>query len=327
MSGLRIAVLDDYAGVALAMADWSGLGRVTVFRDTLDDPDALAARLAPFDVVCLMRERTPMPAALIARLPRLRLIVTTGPRNAAVDTEFAAARGITVCGTPSRRTTTAELTLALILAASRRLIPESASLRAGRWQVGLGRDLHGLTLGLVGLGTIGAQVAALGRAFGMAPLAWSPNLTPERAAAGGAAFAPSLAALMAASDVVSVHMVLSARTAGLIGAADFAAMRPGVLFVNTSRAGLVDGAALLAGLRAGRPAQAALDVFEAEPLPAGDPLNDPTLQDEGRLLLTPHLGYATEATFRLFYAETVAAVRAWAAGAPIRVIAAPAAPG
>lgn len=327
MSGLRIAVLDDYAGVALAMADWSGLGEVVVFRDTLDDPDALAARLAPFDVVCLMRERTPMPAALIARLPRLRLIVTTGPRNAAVDTEFAAARGITVCGTPSRRTTTAELTLALILAASRRLIPESASLRAGRWQAGLGRDLHGLTLGLVGLGTIGAQVAALGRAFGMAPLAWSPNLTPERAEAGGAAFAPSLAALMAASDVVSVHMVLSARTAGLIGAADFAAMRPGVLFVNTSRAGLVDGAALLAGLRAGRPAQAALDVFEAEPLPAGDPLNDPTLQDEGRLLLTPHLGYATEATFRLFYAETVAAVRAWAAGAPIRVIAAPAAPG
>jgi phosphoglycerate dehydrogenase-like enzyme len=323
VSGLRIAVLDDYAGVARVMADWSGLGEVVVFRDTLDDPDALAERLAPFDVVCLMRERTPMPAALIARLPRLRLIVTTGPRNAAVDTAFAAGRGITVCGTPSRRTTTAELTLALILAASRRLIPEAASLRAGTWQAGLGRDLDGLTLGLVGLGTIGAQVAALGRAFGMTPLAWSPNLTPERAEAGGAGFAPSLAALMAAADVVSVHMVLSERTAGLIGAADFAAMRPGALFVNTSRAGLVDGAALLAGLRAGRPAQAAVDVFAAEPLPVDDPLNDAALQDSGRLLLTPHLGYTTDATFRLFYRETAAAIRAWAAGSPIRVIAAP----
>lgn len=320
---MKIAVLDDYAGAALRLADWSGLGEVTVFADTLADAEQLAERLAPFDVVCLMRERTAMPAALIARLPKLRLIVTTGPRNAAIDTEAAAAQGIMVCGTPSRRTTTAELTLLMILALNRRLLPEVASLRAGRWQAGLGRDLHGLRLGLVGLGTIGAQVAALGRAFGMEVAAWSPNLTAERAAAGGVDLAPSLEALMAGADVVSVHMVLSARTAGLIGADAFAAMKPDAVFVNTSRAGLIDTSALLAALRAGQVGAVGLDVFDREPLPADDPLNDAALQDAGRLLLTPHLGYATEATFALFYRETVAAIRAWAAGQPIRVIAAP----
>ncbi len=321
---MRIAVLDDYARAALRLADWSGLGEVTVFSDTLADEDALAARLAPFDVVCLMRERTPMPARLIARLPDLRLIVTTGPRNAAIDSAAAAARGMTVCGTPSRKTTTAELTLLLILALNRRLIPEVTSLRAGGWQAGLGRDLHGLRLGLVGLGQIGGQVAALGRALGMEVAAWSPNLTAGRAAEVGADLAPSLTGLMAAADVVSVHMVLSDRTRGLIGATAFAAMKPGAVFVNTSRAGLIDTSALLSALRAGRPWAAALDVFDTEPLPADDPLNDSALQDAGRLLLTPHLGYATEATFALFYRETVAAIRAWQAGRPIRVIAAPA---
>lgn len=317
---MKIAVLDDYAGAALRLADWSGLGEVTVFADTLADPDALAARLAPFDAICLMRERTPMPGALMARLPNLRLIVTSGPRNASIDLGAAAARGITVCGTPSRKTTTSELTLAMILAVSRRLLPEAASLRAGRWQAGLGRDLHGLVLGLVGLGSIGQQVATLGRALGMTVTAWSPNLTAGRAAEGGASLAPSLRDLMAGADVVSVHMVLSARTQGLIGAADFAAMKPDALFVNTSRAGLIDTAGLLAGLRAGRPGAAALDVFDAEPLRGDDPLNDAGLQDSGRLLLTPHLGYATEQTFALFYAETVAAIRAFQAGNPIRVL-------
>jgi len=322
---MRIAVLDDYAKAALTLADWSGLGAVTVFSDTLTDEAALAGRLEPFEVICLMRERTPLPASLLARLPRLRLVVTTGPRNAAIDSAAAAARGVTVCGTPSRKTTTSELALLLILALNRRLLPQVASLRAGTWQQGLGRDLHGLTLGLVGLGQIGTQMATLGRALGMQVSAWSPNLTPERAAGGGATLAPSLPALMAASDVVSVHMVLSDRTRGLIGATAFAAMKPDAVFVNTSRAGLIDTPALLAGLRAGRPGAAGLDVFDTEPLPADDPLNDAALQDAGRLLLTPHLGYTTEATFRLFYTQTVAAIRAWVQGRPINVIAAPAA--
>jgi phosphoglycerate dehydrogenase-like enzyme len=322
---MKIAVLDDYTGAALDLADWSGLGEVRVFHDTLTDEGALAERLAPFEVLCLMRERTPLPARLIVRLPNLRLIVTTGPRNASIDTAAAASRGITVCGTPSRKTTTAELTLLMMLALNRRLIPETASLRAGRWQAGLGRDVHGLVLGLVGLGQIGQQVAALARALGMTVRAWSPNLTPARAAEGGAEPAPSLQALMAGADVVSVHMVLSDRTRGLIGAREFAAMKPDAVFVNTSRAGLIDTGALIAGLRAGRPGAAGLDVFDAEPLPARDPVNDAALQEAGKLLLTPHLGYTTEATFRLFHTETVAAIRAFQAGTPIRVIAAPAA--
>lgn len=320
---MKIAVLDDYAGAALRLADWSGLGEVTVFSDTLSAPDALAARLEPFDALCLMRERTPLPESLLARLPRLRLIVTTGPRNAAIDTVAAAARGITVCGTASRKTTTAELTLLMMLALNRRLMPEVASLRRGTWQAGLGRDLHGLKLGLVGLGQIGQQVATLGRALGMSVTAWSPNLTADRAAEGGAELAPGLDALMATSDVVSLHMVLSERTQKLIGAAQIAAMKPDAVFINTSRAGLVETGALLAGLRAGRPFAAGLDVFDHEPLAVDDPLNDRALQDEGRLLLTPHLGYTTEATFALFYTQTVEALRAFAAGSPIRVIAAP----
>ena len=320
---MKIAVLDDYAGAALRLADWSGLGEVTVFSDTLSAPDALAARLEPFDALCLMRERTPLPESLLARLPRLRLIVTTGPRNAAIDTVAAAARGITVCGTASRKTTTAELTLLMMLALNRRLMPEVASLRRGTWQAGLGRDLHGLKLGLVGLGQIGQQVATLARALGMSVTAWSPNLTADRAAEGGAELAPGLDALMATSDVVSLHMVLSERTQKLIGAAQIAAMKPDAVFINTSRAGLVETGALLAGLRAGRPFAAGLDVFDHEPLAVDDPLNDRALQDEGRLLLTPHLGYTTEATFALFYTQTVEALRAFAAGSPIRVIAAP----
>jgi phosphoglycerate dehydrogenase-like enzyme len=318
---MKIAVLDDYTGDALHLADWSGLGEVSVFRDTLTDEVALAARLAPFTVICLMRERTPMPASLIARLPNLRLIVTTGLRNAAVDNAAAAAHGITVCGTPSRKTTTAELTLLMMLALNRRLLPEVASLRAGMWQAGLGRDLHGLVLGLVGLGQIGQQMATLGRGLGMNVQAWSPNLTPERAAEAGTERAPSLRDLLTRADVVSVHMVLSERTRGLIGAADFAVMKPDAVFLNTSRAGLIDTAALIAGLRAGRPGAAGLDVFDAEPLGRDDPVNDAALQDAGKLLLTPHLGYTTEATFRLFYGETVTAIRAFQAGQPIRVIA------
>ncbi|MGP9818600.1 D-2-hydroxyacid dehydrogenase family protein [Salinarimonas sp. NSM] len=320
---MRIAVLDDYAGVALRLADWSGMGEVVVFRDTLADEDRLVARLGPFDVVCVMRERTPLPGRVLSRLPRLRLIVTTGPRNAAIDVEAARANGITICGTASRKTATSELTMAMILALSRRLAPESAALLDGRFQTGLGRDLAGATLGLIGLGVIGAQVAALGRAFGMDVCAWSRNLDDARCAEVGVSRCASLADLMARADVASVHLVLSERTRGLVGADAFAAAKPDAVFVNTSRAAIVDTKALLDALREGRLGMAGLDVFDEEPLPPDDPVLDRALIASGRLLLTPHLGYATEATFSLFYRETVEAVRAWLAGTPVRVIAAP----
>ena len=319
---MRIAVLDDYAGAALRLADWSGLGEVEVFGDTVTGIDVLEARLKPFEVICVMRERTPMTAALMARLPNLRLIVTTGPRNASIDLAAAKARGVLVSGTESRKTTTSELAMLMILALNRRLLPEVAALHgAPGWQLGLGRDLAGLTLGLIGLGNIGAQMASLGRAFGMEIVAWSQNLTQARCDEVGAARMQSLPALMARADVSSVHLVLSDRSKGLVGAEAFAAAKPGHVFVNTSRGPIVDSAALLAGLRAGRPAIAGLDVFDTEPLPMDDPLRDRALIERGALLLTPHLGYTTQATFEVFYRQTVEAVRAWQAGAPIRQLA------
>ncbi|MCC5978728.1 MAG: D-2-hydroxyacid dehydrogenase family protein [Salinarimonas sp.] len=320
---MKIAILDDYAGVATHLADWAGLGEISVFRDTLKDEDALAARLEPFDILCVMRERTPIPANLIARLPNLRLIVTTGPRNASIDLEAATARGITVCGTASRKTTTSELSVAMILALSRRLIPEAANLMAGNFQRGLGRDLAGLTLGLIGLGNIGAQMALLGRAFGMEICAWSQNLTQARCDELGVTRCESLDALMARADVVSVHLVLSERTRGLVGAQAFEAAKPDAIFVNTSRAAIVDTDALLDALRAGRLGKAGIDVFDEEPLPADHPIVDRELIAQGRLLLTPHLGYVTQETFKVFYRDTVEAIRAWQAGRPVGVIAAP----
>ena len=316
---MRIAILDDYAGQALALADWGQLGaEVTVFSDTITDPDALADRLDGFDVVCLMRERTPFGADLIGRLPNLKLIVTTGPKNAAIDVAAARARGITVSGTQSRKTTTSELAMLMIMALNRRLMPEVASLNAGGWQVGLGRDLDGLTLGLIGLGNIGAQMSVRARAFGMNVIAWSQNLTADRCAELGVGQASSLPELMSRSDVSSVHLVLSERSRGLVGREAFEAAKPGHVFVNTSRGPIVDSPALLAGLRAGRPAMAGLDVFDTEPLPADDPLRADDLIADGRLLLTPHLGYTTQETFRLFYRQTVEAIAAWAKGTPIR---------
>lgn len=318
---MKIAVLDDYAGAALQLAEWSGLGEVTVFRDTVVGLEALAARLAPFEVICVMRERTPMTAEVLALLPKLRLIVTTGPRNLSIDLAAAKARGIVVSGTQSRKTTTAELAMLMMLALNRRLMPEVAALHGPQgWQVGLGRDLAGLTLGLIGLGNIGAQMAALGRAFGMEIVAWSQNLSQDRCDEVGAERMQSLPALMARADVSSVHLVLSERSRGLVGAEAFAAAKPGHVFLNTSRGPIVDTGALLAGLRAGRPAMAGIDVFDVEPLPADDPLRDRALIESGALLLTPHLGYSTQATFEVFYTQTVEAVRAFQAGAPIRVL-------
>ena len=317
---MKIAILDDYADVALTYGDWDGLGEVTVFRDTLPAGPDLVQRLLPFDALCIMRERTPIPAELIAALPRLRLIVTSGPRNGSIALDAAKAAGITVCGTESRKTTTSELTLLLMLALNRQLLPNAARLRAGGWQGALGRDLAGLRLGLVGLGKIGAQVATLANALGMEVCAWSQNLTEARAQACNARLMPGLAELCAASDIVSVHLVLSERTRNLISAEHFAAMKPGAVFVNTSRAAIVDQSALLDGLRKGAPTAAGLDVFDIEPLPAAHPLRDAELLDSGRLLLTPHLGYTTEATLRLFYAQMAEAVRAFQNGQPVRML-------
>ncbi|TNC09247.1 D-2-hydroxyacid dehydrogenase family protein [Methylobacterium terricola] len=315
--GIRVAVLDDYQGVAAGLADWAGLGpsaAVEFLREPVPRAEA-AARLAPYDVLCLMRERMPLDAALIAQLPALKLVVFTGGRNPSVDTAALQARGITVCNTRNGEggIATAELTVALMLACARSLPREFANMAGGRWQETLGEGLEGRCLGLVGLGRIGARVAAVGRALGMRVTAWSPNLTPERAEAGGAELA-TRAALFSESDVVSLHMVLAPSTRGIVGAAEIARMRRGAILINTSRGPLVDEAALIAALREGR-IRAGLDVYDREPLPADHPL-----RSVPNAVLTPHLGYVTDSTFRMFYEDTVEAIAAWRRGAPVRVV-------
>ncbi|MEM6680499.1 MAG: D-2-hydroxyacid dehydrogenase family protein [Pseudomonadota bacterium] len=320
---MRIAVLDDYQGVAKSLTDWSALeaagAEVTVFCDTIGGA-ALVERLRPFEVVCLMRERTPFPAALIEALPALRLIVTTGMRNLSIDLDAATARGIIVCGTEGRGPTTAQYTMALILAATRRLVTEADAFAKGGWQQGLGRDLAGLTLGLIGLGRLGAQVADLARPFGVDLVAWSENLTEARAGEVGARRAPSLRALLEEADIASIHLLLSDRTRGLICAGELAAMKPDALLVNTSRGPIVNEAALVAALRAGRPGMAAIDVYSEEPVPADHPLRATDLIAEGRLLALPHIGYVSRQTYEIFYAQTVEAIEAWRSGTPIRRI-------
>ncbi|MET9620088.1 D-2-hydroxyacid dehydrogenase family protein [Streptomyces sp. NPDC006464] len=314
---LRCAVLDDYQGVALASADWSALaGRVDVrvLREHLTDRDALVAALEDCEIVVVMRERTPMDAELLDRLPRLRLLVTSGMRNASIDLAAAARLGITVCGTTSSAEPPAELTWALILGLARHVRTEAQGLReGGPWQSTVGTDLAGRTLGLLGLGRIGSRVARVGLAFGMDVLAWSPHLTDERAAEHGVRRASDKRELMARSDVVSLHLVLSDRTRGIVGEDELRAMLPTARLVNTSRAGLVDGEALLRALREGWIAGAGLDVFATEPLPADDPLR--TLPN---VLALPHLGYVTEANYARFHGGAVEDIEAWLAGAPIR---------
>ncbi|MDA2806691.1 D-2-hydroxyacid dehydrogenase family protein [Nocardiopsis suaedae] len=317
---LRCAVLDDYQGVSLSMADWSPLeGRVDVrvLTRRIADPDELAAEIGDCAIIVAMRERTPFGADLLRRLPRLRLLVTTGRRNASIDLEAAAAAGVTVCGTSSAVHPTAELTWALILGLARHLPTEARAFReGGPWQSTVGTDLDGRTLGVLGLGRIGGRVARVATAFGMEVLAWSENLTEERAADAGAHLARSKEELLGGSDIVSVHLQLSERTRGLLGDAELRAMRPHAYLVNTSRAGIVDRAALLAALREGRIAGAGLDVFDTEPVPDGDPLR--TLPN---VLATPHLGYVTERNYRTFYGEAVEDIAAFLDGAPVRTLA------
>ncbi|MEV0227925.1 D-2-hydroxyacid dehydrogenase family protein [Nonomuraea sp. NPDC050786] len=313
---LRCAVLDDYQGVALGLADWSRV-RATSFRGHFTDRDELVAALHDYEIVVAMRERTPFPAEVLDRLPNLRLLITTGMRNAAIDLEAALARGVTVCGTGSSSTPPVELTWALILGLTRHLVPEATALRAGGpWQSTLGTDLHGRTLGLLGLGKIGSRVAEIGRAFGMDVVAWSQNLTRERTDALGVRLAPGKDALLTEADIVSVHLVLSARTRGLIGERELSLMRPDAYLVNTSRAAIVDQEALAAALQAGQIAGAGLDVFETEPLPAGHELR--TLPN---VLATPHLGYVTELNYRTYFREAVEDIDAFLAGAPVRRLA------
>ncbi|WP_416969459.1 D-2-hydroxyacid dehydrogenase family protein [Streptomyces sp. 4F14] len=316
---LRCAVLDDYQGVALTSADWSALdGRVEVrtLRENVTDRDRLASELADCEIVVAMRERTPFDADLLGRLPELRLLVTTGMRNASIDLTAAAAQGVTVCGTASSATPPAELTWALLLGLARHLTVESRALRDnGPWQSTVGQDLAGRTLGLLGLGRLGSQVARVATAFGMDVLAWSQNLTAQRAADAGAQLASSKEDLLTRSDFVSIHLVLSDRTRGLLGAPELRAMRPHAYLVNTSRAAIVDRDALVHALREGWIAGAGLDVFETEPLPADDPLR--TLPN---VLATPHLGYVTERNYRTFYGEAVEDITAFLTGEPVRVL-------
>ncbi|MFG2306586.1 D-2-hydroxyacid dehydrogenase family protein [Actinacidiphila glaucinigra] len=312
---MKIAILDDYQGVALGLADWDALrADVHVFRDAFQDEEAVVAALAGFEVVVAMRERTPFPASTLDRLSDLKLLVTTGPVNAAIDLDAARRAGITVCGTGYFGHPTAELTWALILSAAR-LIPQQVdSVRRGGWQQGLGTSLRGATLGLLGLGRLGTAVAEVGRAFGMRTIAWSQNLTPDAAQAKGAEYVPR-DELFARSDVLSIHMVLSESTQGLVGARELGLMKPTAILVNTSRGPLVDEAALIAALTEERIASAALDVFDREPLPAGHPLR--TLPNA---VVTPHIGYVSRDLYEVFYRDAVEDIAAWSAGTPVRTL-------
>jgi phosphoglycerate dehydrogenase-like enzyme len=308
-----VAVLDDYQRVALTSADWSGLpAEVTVFDTHLDGAGAVVAALAGFDVVVAMRERTPFPAEVLRRLPALRLLVTTGAANASIDVGAARSLGITVCGTGASAASAPELTWALLMALVRHVPTEDANVRAGRWQTTVGRDLDGATLGLLGLGRIGQRMARYGAAFGMTVLAWSQNLTAATAGEHGATLV-TREALFERSDVVSVHVKLSDRTRGLVGADELRRLGPDGLLVNTSRGPIVDEAALLAALRDGTIAGAALDVFGTEPLPADSPW-----RTAPNTVLTPHVGYVTREQYGVFYRDAVEDVRAWLAGAPVR---------
>lgn len=320
MTAIRCAILDDYQDAALAAADWATLEpavAITRFADNVADRDALAQRLAAFEIVVAMRERTAFDAALFARLPNLRLLVTTGMVNAAIDMAAAKAAGVTVVGTRGSVGPAAELAWGLLLALMRNIPAENANFHAGgpQWQRTTGRDLRGRTLGVVGLGKLGQRIIAYGRAFGMDVVGWSKNSTPGRCDGLGIGYAASLHDLLSRADVVSLHLTLNAETRGIIGVAEFERMKPGAVLVNTSRGPLVDEAALVAALRGGRLAGAGLDTFDTEPLPL-----DHALRGLPNVIATPHLGYVTDETYRIYYGDAVEDIRAWLDGTPVRVL-------
>ncbi|MFC5448616.1 D-2-hydroxyacid dehydrogenase family protein [Paenibacillus aestuarii] len=315
---LRCAILDDYQQVALTAADWSQMMdkvEVKSIERHIDQQDELVEQIADCEIVVIMRERTPFRADLLARLPRLKLLITTGMRNASVDMAAAAAQGITVCGTGGAGNATAELTWALILGLARNIVQEHNAIRSGGWQSTIGTDLYGKTLGVLGLGKLGSKIAKFGQAFGMDVMAWSQNLTQERADEAGVRLAASKEELLANSDFVSIHLVLSDRTRGLIRAEDLKRMRSTAYLINTSRAPIVDQAALAEALRSGWIAGAAVDVFEVEPLPQHD-----MYRSLPNLLATPHIGYVSQANYEAFYRDVVEDIEAYLSGSPVRTL-------
>jgi phosphoglycerate dehydrogenase-like enzyme len=308
---MKVAILDDYQNVALSMADWSGVrerAEITVFSDHVVDADAVVERLRPFDVVCVMRERTPLSRAVIERLPRLKLIASTGPRNSSIDTAAAQERGIRITGTGYKSVSTIEMTWALILASVRHLVQESNSIRAGGWQTSIGQELEGKVLGVLGLGNIGGKVARIGLAFGMKVIAWSQNLTSDMAAATGVAMVTK-EELFQQSDIVTIHLILSERTRGLVGTADLALMKPTARLINTSRGPIVDEQALIRSLQARAIGGAAMDVFDVEPLPQQHPFR--SLKN---VLATGHVGFVAEDLYRTFYGDAAASIANWLDG-------------
>jgi len=313
----RVALLDDYQDVALSMADWKSLPagtEVVVFKDHLAAEDAVARRLADFDIVMALRERTPFPRTLLERLPKLKLLITAGMRNASIDMKAAAERGVTVCGTAGLPYPTAELAWGLILSLMRRIPAEDRATREGRWQTSLGLGLNGKTLGVLGLGTLGSRAAKVGLAFEMDVLAWSQNLTAERAKEIGVTLVPK-DELLARADIVSIHLVLGERTRGLIGARELGLMKRSAYLINTSRGPIVDEAALIRALGDGTIAGAGLDVFDEEPLPL-----DHAFRRLPNIVITPHLGYVTSETYRIFYGHAVEDIKAYLDGKPVRVL-------
>lgn len=315
---LRCAVIDDYQAVASRLASWdmlAGEAEIDFFHDHVAGSRAVAQRLHPYDIVVAMRERTPFPPELLHALPNLKLLVTTGMRNASIDVAAARKRGVVVCGTQGTGQPTAELAWALILALARRLPTEIANVSSGGWQRTVGADLYGATLGLLGLGTVGGQMAAIARAFGMEVAAWSANLTPERCAAFSARRAGSLQELLEQADFVTIHLGLGDRTRGLIGRAQLQMMKSTAFLINTSRAEIVHQGALVEALSEGRIAGAAVDVYDQEPPPPDHPL-----RSAPNLVTTPHLGYVTEGNLRSHYGMAVEDIAAWLRGQPIRVV-------
>jgi phosphoglycerate dehydrogenase-like enzyme len=317
MSSFHCAILDDYQDCALGFADWASLDGVQVknFTYAISTQDEQAEQLAEFEIIVAMRERTRFDAALLARLPRLKLLVTTGMRNAAIDMAAAAALGIALCGTRSLSYPTPELTWGLLLALARNIPAEAASVRDEKWQTRMGLGLCGKTLGIIGLGKIGSQIARYAQAFGMPVLAWSRSLTDEKCQSAGVERSLSLDALLQRADIVTLHMVLADSTRGMIGARELGLLKPTALLVNTSRGPLVDEQALLQTLTEKRIAGAALDVFDTEPLPASHPLR--TLPN---VVVTPHLGYVCRENYKIFYGDAVEDIQAWLKGSPVRTL-------
>ena len=316
----KIAILDDYQTVALDLAPWDSLPpgvEVEAFPDHLHDEDAVAERLQNFDIVVAMRERTPFARSLFRQLPQLKLLVTTGMRNASIDLVAAQEFGVIVCGTRGMRTGTAELTWGLILSLARHIHEEDRAVREGKWQVHLGPGIEGKTLGIVGLGSLGSQVAAVGLALQMKVVAWSQNLTADRAEQAGVQLV-SKAELFSVSDFISIHLVLSERSRGLIGASDLAQMKPTSFFINTSRGPIVNEEALVFALEQRRIAGAGLDVFDQEPLPLDHPF-----RSLDNVLVTPHIGYVTSDNYRLFYQDALENIVAFLDGSPTRLMEAP----